>query len=113
VVCPGCGLDLPGQGGLSDRFNASEECWRLYGELSAYTLTRAGSGFIHQHAVDSYGAQHAGGASSNIGTAFSLIGLYLALEKGYTGRQVQLAHMQLARLKKPWPSLIRLGSGRL
>jgi hypothetical protein len=105
VECPGCGIDVPNQGGLSGRFNASEECWRLFGELSAYTLTRGGSGFIHQHAVDAYGAQHAGGSSSNLGTAFSLIGLCLTLEKGYTGRQVQVAHMRLGKLKKQWPKL--------
>jgi len=31
-----------------------------------------------------------------------LIGLHLALEKGYTGRQVQLAHMELGRTKRTW-----------
>jgi len=34
---------------------------------------------------------------------FGLIGLYLALEKGYTGRQVQLAHMKIANRRKDWP----------
>jgi hypothetical protein len=105
VKCPGCGLDSPGESGVSDRYHASEGCWRLFGELSAYTLTRGGAEFIHQHAVDAYGAQHAGGTSSNIGPAFSLIGLCLKLEKGFNGRQVQQAHMRLARLKKPWPKL--------
>ncbi len=36
---------------------------------------------------------------------FGLIGLYLALEKGYTGRQVQLAHMKIASRRKDWPRL--------
>jgi hypothetical protein len=73
--------------------------------LSAYTLSRGDPEFIHQHAVDAYGAQHAGSGSSNIGVAFALIGLHLALEKGLSGRQVQRAHMQLGSLKKSWPKL--------
>ncbi len=35
--------------------------------------------------------------------AFSLIGLYLHIERGFTGREVQLAHMKLARKKQDWP----------
>ena len=104
IVCPGCGLKQPEQAGLSeDRHNASAECWRLFGELSGYTLAR-GRDFIHQHAVDAYGAQHPVETATNIGTAFSLLGLYLAIEKGYTGREVQRAHMQLAA-RKVWPKL--------
>ena len=103
VVCPGCGLDLPASGKvLEPRYNSSSECWELFGELSAYTLSHGDAKFIHQHAVDTWQAQHAVNAKSNIGIAFSLIGLYLALEKGYTGRQVQLAHMELGRTKRQW-----------
>ena len=40
-----------------------------------------------------------------ITAVFGLIGLYLALEKGYTGRQVQLAHMKIASRRKEWPRL--------
>ena len=43
--------------------------------------------------------------SRSITTVFGLIGLYLALEKGYTGKDVQRAHMQIARLRKDWPRL--------
>lgn len=103
AVCPGCGVEQPSSGKSPvDRFNCSPECWELFGELSAYTLTHGGSTFIHQHAVDAWQAQHAVFSNSNIGIAFSLIGLHLALEKGYTGRQVQLAHMQLGRTKRDW-----------
>jgi hypothetical protein len=41
--------------------------------------------------------------SKPIYLAFGLIGLYLYLEKGYTGRQVQKAHMVLASKRKDWP----------
>ena len=33
---------------------------------------------------------------------FALVGLYLYLEKGFTGRKVQKAHMQLAKRHKSW-----------
>jgi hypothetical protein len=55
--------------------------------------------------VDTYAAQHAGGTTRTITVAFGLTGLYLALEKGYTGRQVQRAHMQIAKIQKDWPRL--------
>ena len=60
---------------------------------------------MHQYAVDAYEAQHAGGKTRNITVVFGLIGLYLALEKGYTGKEVQRAHMQIARVRKDWPRL--------
>jgi hypothetical protein len=72
--------------------------------LSAYTLTHGDPRFIHQHAVDAWQLQHAVVTKSNIGIAFSLIGLYLALEKGQTGRQAQLAHMKLGTPKRKWGS---------
>jgi hypothetical protein len=73
-------------------------------ELSAYTLTRGDPEFIHQHVVDAWAAQHAKPDSKRIGVAFGLIGLYLHFERGRTGREVQLAHMRLARKRKEWPA---------
>lgn len=79
VECPGCGLKLPNQNLDPDgRYNASGECFALYGELTAYNMMRANLTFIHQLAVDAYGAQHAGSTTKTIRTAFSLIGLCLA-----------------------------------
>lgn len=103
-TCPGCGVRLPVSGAYADeRYNASAECWQLYGELTAYTVTRGYGDFIHQLAVDAYGAQHAREDSRPIGLAFALFGLYFAFEKGYSGRQVQHMHMLLARRSKSWP----------
>jgi len=103
-ICPGCGLRLPADpAAIPSPYHASAECWRLYGELSAYTMTRGYGEFIHQHAVDAYGAQHVGPGSRPIGVAFALIGLYYACERDYTGRQVQRMHMLLARRSKSWP----------
>ena len=105
--CPGCGVRLPISEAQPDgRYNASAECLQLYGELTAYTLTRGDVEFIHQLAVDAYGAQHAGETVRPIGIAFALIGLYFACERGYSGRQVQHMHMLLARRSKTWPRFV-------
>lgn len=101
--CPGCGVRLPiSEAYPTGGYNASAECHQLYGEVSAYTLTRGDSGFIHQLVVDTYGAQHVGVNARPIAVAFALIGLYLACERGYSGRQVQHMHMLLAQRSKTW-----------
>lgn len=76
----------------------------LYDALTAYTLSLADAEFIHQHVVDAQMAQQADDRTKPIGITFALVGLYLHVEKQFTGRQVQLAHMKLAREKRPWPS---------
>lgn len=38
----------------------------------------------------------------NITIAFSLIGLYYAIEHGYTGKQVQRVHMLLSKKNYSW-----------
>ncbi len=106
TTCPGCGLVLPDRHlDPPDRFNASGECWQLFSDLSCYTVSKRDAEFIHQCAVDVYEAQHAGGKTRNITVVFGLIGLYLALERGYTGKQVQMAHVRIARARKDWPRL--------
>jgi len=74
----------------------------LYNELAYYTLAHGDPAFIHQHLVDAYGAQCADDTTKPIAVVFALIGLYLHIEKGYTGRQVQRAHMQLAKWPNTW-----------
>ena len=106
TLCPGCGLSLPDRNlDQAEYFNATGECLNEYFELTCWTLVRQDPRFIHQHAVDAYAAQHAGGQMRPITAVFALIGLYLAVEKGYTGRQVQLAHMKIGRTKRDWPRL--------
>ncbi len=68
-------------------------------ELSFYTLSLQDKYFIHQHIVDAYAAQTADINTKPIKIIFSLVGLYLFIEKKYTGREVQLAHMQMAKNK--------------
>ena len=77
---------------------ASEE--DVYHELCAYTLQHGDAAFIHQHVVDAFALQRATGLTKPIGVAFSLARLYLHVEKGFSGRQVQRAHMQIARVKR-------------
>jgi Family of unknown function (DUF5946) len=76
-----------------------------YDELASYTLTHGDPAFIHQHVVDAFGAQHATEGSKPIGVAFALIGLYLHLERGRSGREVQRAHIRLAQRRREWPIL--------
>lgn len=74
-------------------------------ELRFYTLSHPDRDFfIHQYVVDAYAAQYADEHSKPIGVAFALMGLYLHLEKSFTGRQVQLAHMRLARHQPALPT---------
>ena len=74
-------------------------------ELCAYTLSHGDPAFIHQHVVDAYATQHADEHTKPIGLTFALIGLYLYVERQFTGRQVQRAHMHLGRRKRTWPPL--------
>ncbi len=92
-VCERCGAMLP----------AGRSCQEMCDELYAYTLARDRSEFIHQHAVDAYAAQHIGKDTKPIALAAALIGLFLFVERGYTGRQVQLEHMKLGNRMKTWP----------
>ena len=74
-----------------------------YEELAYYTLAHPDPGFIHQNIVDAFAAQTATKADKPIKIAFALVGLYLCIVKGQTGRQAQLAHMRLAKYRKDWP----------
>lgn len=76
--------------------------------LSYYTLSHPSSDFIHQYIVDAFAAQTADKETKPIKITFALLGLYLFLQKNYTGRQVQLAHMEIAKVKGRvvWPKII-------
>src|ERR1041385_3029257 len=75
----------------------------LYDELACYTLAHGDPSFIHQYIVDAYAAQHPDEKTKPIGLAFALVGLYLHVERNYSGKEVQRAHMKLAKKKKQWP----------
>jgi hypothetical protein len=75
-----------------------------YDALCAWSWTRGDAAFIHQHIVDAFAAQQADEHTKPIAVTFALVGLYLFLEKGWNGREVQRAHMTLAARKRPWPA---------
>jgi len=75
-----------------------------YDELCCYTLTHGDPSFIHQHVVDANTAQNANHNTKRIGLAFALLGLYLHVEQQFSGKEVQQAHMFLARRKRDWPT---------
>lgn len=77
-----------------------------YNSLCAYTLARGDAAFIHQHVVDAYAAQRADQGTRPVKIAFALVGLYLLIERRFTGRQVQLVHMRLGHFKHEWPRFL-------
>ena len=74
-----------------------------YDEVYVYTMGRPG--FILQHVVDAFAVQTANDDSRPIGVVFGLVGLYLHVEKQFSGRQVRIAHTELGRRKREWPSV--------
>lgn len=82
-----------------------------YDELYAYTMQHDRDRFILQHVVDAQAAQTATIETKPLGITFALVGLSLHVEKGFSGRQVQRAHMLLAGRKRNWPN-IRLPEDR-
>ena len=75
-----------------------------FDDLCGYTLTRGDAEFIHQHVVDAFAAQTADEFTKPIKLTFALAGLYLHVERRFTGREVQQAHIKMARRKRDWPS---------
>jgi hypothetical protein len=74
-----------------------------YDELYAYTMNR--EGFILQYVVDAYIAQTASRSTKPIGLFFAVVGLYLHVERQFSGVDVQQVHRRLAREKRQWPSV--------
>ena len=61
-------------------------------------------GFILQHVADAFAVQTANENTPPIALVFGLVGLYLHVEKQFSGRRVQEVHMLLGRRKRAWPS---------
>ena len=74
-----------------------------YDEVYVYAMGRPG--FILQCVVDVTVVQTATVNTKPIAIVFGLVGLYLHIEKKFSGRQVQKAHMRLAGIKREWPNL--------
>ncbi len=79
---------------------------KLFEELSFYTLSHPDFDyFIHQLIVDAFTAQTADKDTKKISLVFSLVGLYLLIEKNYTGKQIQQAHTVLSNYKEYLPEI--------
>jgi len=74
-----------------------------FDEVYVYSMGRPG--FILQHVVDAFAVQTFNNESKPISVVFGLLGLYLHVEKQFSGRQVQRVHMQLGRAKREWPPI--------
>jgi hypothetical protein len=74
-----------------------------YDEVYVYTMGRPG--FILQHVVDAFAVQTAEQKDKPLPVVFGLVGLYLHLEKGFAGRQVQEVHMKMGKRKREWPKI--------
>jgi len=87
------------------KFNASAECWSLFGEVLAAEFENAVLfGQVHQLTVDTYAVQHAGGAHPDKSVCIHLVGLYLVLETGMAPIDVPPRLQRLAR-RRQWPHL--------
>ena len=75
-----------------------------YDELYVYSGTRGRETFILQLVVDAHCCQMASEDTKPIAMVMALVGLYLHVEKHFTGLQVQHAHMRLGRKKHAWPT---------
>jgi hypothetical protein len=62
-------------------------------------------GFILQHVVDAHAAQTATPGTKPMGLVFALVGLYLHVERGFSGDQVQRVHVRLAKTRRQYPQL--------
>lgn len=78
----------------------------LYNELAFYTLSHKGKDFIHQHLVDAYTIQTANENTKPIAIIYALAGIYLHVEKNYTGKEVQQAHLKMSKKSKVFPIII-------
>jgi Family of unknown function (DUF5946) len=87
------------------RVRVSEQ--QAYDELCDYTFAHARQHgtFIHQHVVDAYAAQHADASTKPITLVFALMGLYMHVERGYSGTEVQRLHIAMGRNRVTWPPL--------
>lgn len=87
---------------------ASAECLLVQGEVAGFELAHQTLlGTYHQLTVDAYGAQHCGSDGRGIRIAYSLVGLHLALDRGWSGLAVRRAHQEMGRPQPSWPAFAR------
>jgi len=72
-------------------------------KLCYYTMARGDASFIHQHAVDAFAAQRADEQTKPIKLTFALVGLYLHIEKQFSGKKGSAGPYEPREQKRPWP----------
>jgi hypothetical protein len=72
-----------------------------YQELAAYTLGLHDAAFIHQHLIEACAVHAATPTDKPIRIVQALVGLFLDVEYGFMGRQVQRVHQILASQRRP------------
>lgn len=88
---------------MSSPFSTS---FSTYDHLYVYAGTRGREQFILQNVVDAHHAQIVTKETKPVVIIMALVGLYLHVERGFTGLQVQHVHMQLGREKRQWPKIV-------
>ena len=110
TTCPGCGLVLPETWSSVDTrgYEATPECLELGGEVTAFGMLHPETlGRWHQTCVDAYAAQHTGPRMKPITLCFALNGLFLVIERRWSGIAAREAHAHLAKTvpHQSWPRL--------
>ena len=86
IGCIGCGAQVPDSHGPTHPYiGASPGCWAVFGQVLAKEYGEYSFPAVHRLTVDTYAVQHPGTPSrqSIQSVAVHLIGLYLALERGW------------------------------
>lgn len=105
TACPGCGIVLPGSvAATPPRLHASAACEAVLHEVLGFEFQHPVMLRYHQLTVDAYGAQHAGGRAPQIRVAYSLAGLWLALEHGFSAEDVRAVHRRMGHPTAQWPA---------
>jgi hypothetical protein len=85
-------------------FNASPECWSVFGEVLAAEYGNAPLfARVHQLTVDAYAVQHAGGPHPDKSVCVHLVGLHLVLDRGLRPMNVPPQLQRLASAIDNWP----------
>ncbi len=85
------------------RLHATPACEAVLDELLGFEFQHPVMLRFHQLTVDAYGAQHAGGEAPQIRVAYSLAGLWLALEHDFSAEDVRAVHRRMGHPTADWP----------
>ncbi len=105
TACPGCGARVPPSDGPTHAYiGASPECWAAFGGVLAKEFSDEAHFSVHQFTVDAYAAQHPGEPSrrSIQSVAVHLIGLYQAIDLGWSAEKIIKARKAMSKSDLLW-----------